>query len=429
MEKPDSSSSRRRFLGTTLAAATAATATGPNLLLGQAKGANSRLRVGVMGLGRGKGHIKGYLDVPNTEVAYICDVDKNRLASGDNTMKGKQEKAPEKVTDFRRILDDPDIDAISIATPNFWHAPATIMACQAGKHVYVEKPGSYNAYESFRMVDVAKETGRHVQMGTQRRSYPGLVEAAQKMREGIIGKPLSARCVYTSARQSIGKGKVGSPPPELDWTMWQGPVPEGPFKDNLVHYNWHWHWKYGGGELANNGVHSLDTARMALDIAYPKRVTCNGGRYHFDDDQETPDTATATFEYGDFFLTWEGHSCHRRKPEKVPFVRIYGEGGVMDLTNSAYVAYDLDGKEIAINKEGPSDIPHFTNFADAIREDKALNQPIGDGQISTMLCHYGNMSYRSGGAIDVDQKTGKLIDSPEAEKFWTRESYREGWGV
>jgi len=424
MEKSDSS--RRRFLGTSLAAAVA----GPNLLLGQAKGANSRLRVGVMGLGRGKGHIKGYLDVPNTEVAYLCDVDKNRLASGDNTMKGKQEKAPEKVTDFRRILDDPDIDAISIATPNFWHAPATILACQAGKHVYVEKPGSYNAYESVRMVDVARETGRHVQMGTQRRSYPALIEAVEKLRGGIIGKPLTARCWYSGARTSIGKGKVTTPPPELDWTMWQGPVPESPYKDNLVHYNWHWHWLYGGGEMANNGVHSLDIARWAMGVDYPERVTYAGGRYHFDDDQETPDTSSAFFDYGDVSLSWEGSSCHRRKPEKVPFVRVYGEGGMMDFTSSNYAIYDLDGKELEINKDAPSDIPHFTNFANAIREDETLNQPISDGQISTMLCHYANMAYRTDGAIDIDPKTGKLTgDNADAEKYWARESYREGWEI
>ncbi|MCB1093720.1 MAG: Gfo/Idh/MocA family oxidoreductase, partial [Verrucomicrobiae bacterium] len=192
------SNSRRSFLKQSATVAAAATVvSGPNLLLGQAKGANERFRVGVMGLGRGQGHIRGYLDVPNTEVAYVCDVDENRLASGFKTMEGKQEKPAQKVTDFRRILDDPEIDAISIAAPNFWHAPATILACQAGKHVYVEKPGSYNPWESRRMVQVAQETGRQVQMGTQRRSYPGMIEGIQKLREGIVGKLLYARCWYT----------------------------------------------------------------------------------------------------------------------------------------------------------------------------------------------------------------------------------------
>lgn len=427
MNGPDT---RRDFLKktTTAFAAAAAASAGPNLLLGQAKGANERFRVGVMGLSRGRGHIKGYLDVPNTEVAYVCDVDQKRLASGLKTMEGKQEKMPEKVTDFRRILDDPEIDALSIAAPNFWHAPATILACQAGKHVYVEKPGSYNAWESQRMVEVAQQTGRQVQMGTQRRSYPGMIEGVQQLRDGVIGKLLYARCWYFNTRPSIGKGTVGPPPAELDWELWQGPVPEAPFKDNLVHYNWHWHWKYGGGELANNGVHSLDVARWAMGVDYPSRVTCNGGRYHYDDDQETPDTAYATFDYeGEVGLSWEGSSCHRRKPESVAFVSVYGEGGKLDFSSSNYTIFDKDGKEIGQNRDAPSDVPHFTNFANAVREGETLNQPIADGQISAMLCHYGNMAYRTNGAVDVDPSTGELVDHAEAQALWARESYRDGW--
>lgn len=428
----EASDSRRDFLKQSAKLAAAATVvSGPNLLLGQAKGANERFRVGIMGLGRGRGHIKGYLDVPNTEIAYVCDVDQNRLATGLKTMEGKQEKMPEKVTDFRRILDDPEIDAISIAAPNFWHAPATILGCQAGKHVYVEKPGSYNAWESQRMVQVAQETGRQVQMGTQRRSYPGMIEGVQKLRDGIIGKLLYGRCYYFNSRPSIGNGTVTTPPVELDWKLWQGPVPEGPYKDNLVHYNWHWHWKYGGGELANNGVHALDVARWAMGLDYPERVTCNGGRYHFtDDDQETPDTVYAVYDYGEKGgMSWEGSSCHRRKPEAPPFVSVVGEGGKIDFSSANYTIYDLDGKEIARNRENPSDVPHFTNFANAIREGETLNQPIADGQISAMLCHYGNMAYRTDGAVKVNPETGELVDNTDAKKFWARERYREGWNL
>lgn len=418
---------RRTFLKQTAAAT--ALFTGPNLLLGQVKGANSRFRVGVMGLGRGMGHVRGYLDVPNTEVAYVCDVDQKRLASGFKSIEGKQEKMPDKVTDFRRILDDPNIDAISIAAPNFWHAPATILACQAGKHVYVEKPGSYNPWEARRMVEIAKATGRQVQMGTQRRSYPATIEGVQKLREGIIGKLLYARCWYTNSRPTIGKGMVGAPPADLDWTLWQGPLPERPFKDNLVHYNWHWVWFYGGGELGNNGPHGLDIARWALGVDYPKRVTCNGGRYHYDDDQETPDTSQASYHFANGMgINWECSSCHRRKPEESGFVNIYGEGGMMKISGGAgYTVYDKDGKEIGKNTENPSDVPHFTNFAAGVREGATLNQPIADGQISTMLCHYGNIAYRTTGAVDVNPETGDLVNHPEGQKLWAREAYREGW--
>ncbi|MDC0276532.1 Gfo/Idh/MocA family oxidoreductase [Verrucomicrobiales bacterium] len=426
--------SRRRFLETaTASVAGAAMFTGPNLLLGQVKGANDRLRVGVMGLSRGKGHIKGYLDVPNVELAYVCDVDDVRLASGVKYANDRgAPKPPAGTTDFRKMLEDPNVDAISIATPNFWHAPATIMACRAGKHVYVEKPGSYNCDESRRMVEVAKETDRKVQMGTQRRSYPGMIEGIQKLREGVIGKLKYAKCEYLGARGSIGKGKQGPPPAELDWTMWQGPVPDAPYKDNLVHYNWHWHWLYGGGEMANNGVHSLDIGRWAMGFDFPERVTFNGGRYHFDDDQETPDTGTAIFDYGreNGGLSWVGSSCHRRKPQSTNFVTVYGEGGTMAFTSSNYSVFDLDGKEIGKNVEKASDIPHFTNFANAIRINEPLNQPIDDAQTGAMLCHYANIAYRTGGSVQVDSKTGNLVKGQvDAKKLWARTAYRAGFGI
>lgn len=420
-------SSRRRFLRNATTAAVAA-GVGPNLLLGQAKGANERFRTAVMGLSRGRAHIKNYGDVTNCEVAYLCDVDSNRLAAAAKGMEGQQEKAPQLVSDFRRILDDPNVDAISIAAPNFWHAPATIFACKAGKHVYVEKPGSYNPWEANRMVEVAKQTNRQVQLGTQRRSYPGTAAGMQKLREGIVGKPLYARCWYTGARGTIGKGKKVDPPAELDWEMWQGPVPERPYIDNLVHYNWHWRWEYGGGEMANNGPHSLDIARWAMQVDYPERVSYLGGRYHFDDDQETPDTGDAVYDFGDKGgITWHGSSCHRRKPDELSFVKVYCEGGMLDFTNSGFKAYDIDGKLLEENKDGATDVPHFQNFADAVRDGTPLAQPISEGQKSAMMCHLANIAYRTDGAVEVDPATGNLAEGEAGKDLWQRPAYRDTW--
>jgi len=380
--------------------------------------ANRKLRVGVMGLSRGKAHISNFAKLADVEIAYVCDVDANRLAAGVKHAAAAQGgKEPKAVNDFRRILEDKDVDILSIAAPNFWHAPATILGCDAGKHVYVEKPGSHNPREAELMVAAAARSKLQVQMGNQRRSAPAFREGIEKLKAGVIGELRYARCWYDNARGSIGKGKPVAVPAHLDYDLWQGPAPERPYKDNLVHYNWHWHWHYGGGELANNGVHALDIARWALGVDAAKNTSYTGGRYHFDDDQETPDTADATYDFGKVGMSWHGSSCVRRKHEKHAFVSVYGDGGVMSFDSGGYRIYDNEGKQTEENMPGLSDIPHFQNFVDAIRNGNALNADISDAQKSTMLCHLGNIAYREG----VQVKAGE-----EPKKLWQRE-YREGW--
>lgn len=402
---------------------------------GRVIGANDRLVVAVIGLGRGMGHITGHMGVNNVEIGYLCEADSNRLGVGQKSVAAKQGamkqsvRAPQGVADFRRILDDKNVDAVSIAAPNFWHTTMAIMACQAGKHVYVEKPGSHNAFEAEAIVAAARKYNRVVQMGNQRRSYPVIMEAMARLKEGAIGPVRYARCWYIGGRGSMGRANPSTPPATLDYNLWQGPCPDRPYKSNVVHYNWHWLWHYGGGELANNGVHMLDLARWGLGVDYPKKVTFNGGRYHFTDDQETPDSGSVVFDFGHCGASWDVSSCNPRKGEPGPLVSFYGDKGSLLLKgNNDYRICDMNGKEIEQRGDGKAgDHPHFQNFADAIRKNTPLNSPIVEGQKSSMLCHLGNIAYRSGQMLNVDSQTGRLRDNPAGQKLWGRE-YRKGWG-
>ena len=235
------------------------------------------LRIGVMGVnGRGGALCKAFIS-QKAEVAYVCDVDRNVLQRGVAAVANDQGKAPKGIEDLRVMLDDKTIDAIAIAAPNHWHAPATILGCSHGKHVYVEKPCSHNPREGELAVEAARKYDRVVTMGSQRRSWPAIVEAIGKLHAGDLGKLHYARAWYNNRRGSIGHGKQVDPPSYLNWELWQGPAPEKPFKDNLVHYDWHWHWHYGNGEHGNNGVHALDVARWGMSTDYPIRVPTGGG--------------------------------------------------------------------------------------------------------------------------------------------------------
>ena len=390
------------------------------------KSPGERLVVGVMGLGRGLDHVKALQQIENVEIAYVADIDDERLARAQKSVFAKSEKAPQGVKDFRKILDDKNVDALFIAAPNHWHAPATILACAAGKHVYVEKPGSHNAHEGELMVQAARKHQRVVQMGNQRRSWPAVIEAIEKLKSGAIGEVRSARGWYNNARASIGRGKQVPVPSGINYDMWQGPAPERPYVDNLVHYNWHWRWHWGGGELANNGPHALDVARWGLGVDYPTRITCNGGRYHFDDDQETPDTTFAAYDFGGKGLLWDGSSCNPRGSENHAFVTWYGDGGSLAQIGNGYKIFDLKGKQLGEGTGPGGDKGHVENFLKSIRGDAKPNSEIEIGQRSSLLCHLGNIAYRTGHTVRFDPKTRKIVGDAEVEKLWSRE-YRPGW--
>lgn len=417
---------RRTFLSTTGRAAGALALYGAIPGTRGADAPSRQLRVGVIGLGRGFDHVKALVQIPGVQVAWLCDIDDHRAAAAAKWLEGKQERAAKTTRNLQHLLDDSALDGVTIATPNFWHAPATILACKAGKHVYVEKPGSHNAQEAEWMVAAARRHQRKVQMGTQRRSWPGVIEAMQRLREGVIGKVLSASTYYDALRPSIGRGKAVPVPANIDYALWQGPVPERPYVDNLVHYNWHWRWHWGGGELANNGVHALDVARWGLGVDHPSRLTYVGGRYFYDDDQETPDTAVATYDFGKCGISFDQSSCNPRVEAKNTWVTFYGERGSLAQIGSGYKIYDLKGAEIGSGDGPGGDMIHFKNWVDAIRDNVPLNQEIENGQRSTLLCHLGNIAYRVRRELHCDPATGKILKDAEARKFWSRE-YRSGW--
>ena len=406
------------------------------------RGANDRIVMGIMGTnGRGKKMAANFALQDNTEVAYICDVEEKALAKGIAAVQTAVDKTPEGIKDIRKMLEIKDIDAVYLAPPDHWHVPATILSCVAGKHVYVEKPLSHNPAEGEMAIEAARKYKRVVQMGAQRRSWNKLAEGIKELKNGAIGNVYMAKTWYTNNRGPIGIGKVVPVPANLDYELWQGPAPRRPYKDNLIHYNWHWFWHWGTGEALNNGTHEVDLARWGLGMDYPSKVNSVGGRYRYKDDWETTDTQIITYECEKgASVVWEGRSCNGSLVEGTDRgVIFYGENGTMRTGNDGYAIYDLDDKllkevkpEIVVdgrNTVSPGaalDFPHIENFLDCVRNGGTPNADVEIGHKSTTWVQLGNISQRVGRTLDIDQKNGHILGNPEAMKLWGRE-YEQGW--
>jgi predicted dehydrogenase len=404
-------------------------------------GANDRITVGVMGTnGRGAGMAANFARQKDTEVIYICDVEEKALAKGINAVKKAGGKEPKGVKDFRTILSDKDLDAMYLAPPDHWHAPAAIICCAANKHVYVEKPLCHNPYEGELAVAAARKYKRVVQMGSQRRSWPILTEGIHALHNGAIGKVHMAKTWYTNNRASIGVGKTAPVPSNLDFELWQGPAPRLPYKDNLVHYNWHWFWHWGTGEALNNGTHEIDVARWGLNADYPTKVNSVGGRYRFQDDWETPDTQVITFECNGASVIWEGRSCNGTLVEgEDRGVIFYGENGSMTTGGNAYIIRDqknnvvkevksdvkIDGRDTS-SPSASLDGVHIENFLKCIREGGTPNADVETGRKSTLWVQLGNMAQRVGATLNIDQSNGHVLDNKKAQALWKR-TYAPGW--
>ncbi|MEO5685427.1 MAG: Gfo/Idh/MocA family oxidoreductase [Chitinophagaceae bacterium] len=435
---------RRSFIKTGTMAAAGAGLSLHFPLYGRSISPNEKVIIGIMGTnGRGLEHIKSFTKIPNIEIAYICDVEDTARAKGVDLVEKLTGKKPVAVTDFRKILDNKDLDALTIASPDHWHAPASILACAAGKHVYVEKPCGHNPEEGELLIKAARKYKRHVQMGDQRRSMPRLVDAMKKVHDGVIGNAYFAKGWYANNRKPVGTGKVIPVPATLNWDLWQGPAPRQDYRDNLVHYNWHWFWNWGTGEACNNGTHEIDCMRWALGVDFPTKVSSGGGRFAAKDDWQTPDTQTISFEFGNNkAITWEGISCNNFSVEGSGrgFV-IYGDKGTLvNKGGDDYRIYDLDNKLLmeskdaattdTINPLGPGenlDSYHFRNFINAVRTNEPLNSEIADAHKSVLLCHLGNISQRVGKTLHCDAAAGgKIINDAAAQKLWKRD-YQPGW--
>lgn len=408
---------------------------------GQILGANDRLNFAVIGLNsRAYAHLSALkANQKAARISHVCDVESNILAKYADTANRDLGYMPAQERDFRKVLALKEIDAITIATPDHWHAPMAILGLQAGKHVYVEKPCSHNPAEGALLVEAQRKYGKLVQMGSQQRSSPHTIEIVEKIHGGLIGRAYFASCWYINTRKSIGVGKEAPVPSTLDWELWQGPAPRMTYKDNLQPYNWHWFRTYGTGETLNNGTHEVDVCRWALGVDYPQRVTASGGRYAFKDDWQFYDTLVTSFEYEDKLISWEGKSCSGMKVYgRDRGSSIVGTDGSVIVDRDGYDVFDLKGNKTAEFRVGgttsSTDLVgadsmtnvHFANFIAAIKTGEALHAPVAIGNVAVTMLQLSNIAYEVGRELYLDAGNGHILNDAVAMKRWDR-TYEKGW--
>jgi predicted dehydrogenase len=400
---------------------------------------NDTVRVACVGVrGQGRTHISHYAQMPRVEIAAVCDIDESVLNARLSDIEKLGKKRPAGYTDLRKLLEDKNIDAISIATPNHNHTMQAIWGCQAGKDVYVEKPCSHDMFEARQISVVAKKYNRVVQHGTNSRSAIAR-EAIQKMRDGLIGDVYMARGLCFKWRDTIGRTPVEPVPAGVDYNLWLGPAPKTEFTKNHFHYNWHWFWAYGNGDIGNQGIHQVDVARWGLGVTYPTKISATGGHFMFDDDQETPNTLNASFEFNDGgkkkILVFEvrhwmtnheaGIGEGGKAPNTVGAV-FYGSKGYVAIWDEDHGRYQsFLGKEQEPGPSGEDRGNNWANFIAAVRTGKQsdLNAPIEEGAISTTLVHLANISYRLGRSLNFDVATYSCTGDEEANRMFAR-NYR-----
>ena len=439
---------RRRFLTRTAAATAGLAATFPHRASGQS--ANDTINVAVIGIrgdnkghptwttrGRGQDHYEHLAGIKNVRITHVVDVDERHFKTSLPYLRETYGGDPKTETDFRRVLDNRDVDAVTIAAPDHWHALMTIWACQAGKDVYVEKPVSHNIVEGRRMIEAARRHNRIVEVGTQRRSGAVLGKAVQFLRDGGLGKVYAAKTVIYRQRDPIGVAADSPVPPGVNYDLWLGPAPSRPFNENHFHYHWHWFWEYGTSDLGNTAVHTLDAARWLIGKQeHPRMAVCTGGLYEdgAPTDQTTPNTQRASFKYADGTeLHCDLHNWFAGPPEAAG-VYVFGSKGWMKVGDGQAQVYfgkkNEPGPTITADEKVDAGQVHFENFIAAMRSRRAedLRAPIEDGHLSTTLCHLGNISYRVGRSLTFDNRTERFVGDEEADRLLTR-AYRAPYSL
>jgi predicted dehydrogenase len=401
----------------------------------RAVAASDKISIALMGVrGRGRSLTQAFCDQPDVHVAYVCDVDQNVVDGAYKIIAESGRKRPPLVSDLRTCLDDKSVDAIVMGTPIHWHAPGMILACSAGKDVYVEKPISHNIREGRLMIEAARRNKRVVQVGTQLPSLPVTQAFDDFVQSGKLGRVLMAKVWNVQLRNSVGHKEDEPVPPGIDYEIWTGPLPRLPFNRNRFHGTVNWHWHYGCGDIANDGVHELDIARRALGVKLPERISGMGSKMYFDDDQQTPDTMNINYHYKDKLLLYEQRLWNPYGLEGCDNgVAVYGDKAVAQFGrfrghNWGYRVIDEHGAVIQQEAHGTSSIdkPHARNFLDCIRTRQQPRVGIEEGHWATSLAHLGNIVARTGRPIQFDVKTEHVLGDPDADKLIWRE-YRQHW--
>ncbi len=398
--------------------------------------ASDQVNVGIVGVGgRGRGLTKNFLDLPDVNLAWLCDADQASLERGLSVVSDAGAKKPQTTNDMRRLFDDQSIDAVVIATPDHWHAPATLLACEAGKDVYVEKPCSHNVREGRMMIDAARHHQRIVQMGVQRRSAPSIRRVMEMVRDGRLGEVHAAKAWDCQLRDDIGHKPDGPVPAGVDYDTWLGPAPWIPFNENRFHYNWHWHWHFGTGDAGNDGVHHIDLARWALGVSYPNFVSGMGKKVFFDDDQQTPDTMNITFDHGDKVLQWEMRIWNPYGIEGgvENGMAVYGSEAQLQIgiwnRQEGYAIIDNSGKEVErVMLDRGEMTAHMRNFVDCVKSRELPNCDIGEGHLSTMHAHLANIVARCNRTVQFDAETETVVGDQQANLYVGRK-YRTHWAT